>query len=68
MASGFSDVWTAIGKPGPGLTQNVSPSQVGRFDYWFSELNDAHTTPTNIWVIETSRSTHHAVVIDVTVQ
>jgi len=68
MASGFSDVWTAIGKPGPGLTQTVAPAPVGRFDYWFSELNDEHTTPTNIWVVETSRSTHHAVVIDVAVQ
>ena len=63
LASGFRDVWTALGNPGPGLTQPV-----GRVDYWFAELNDAHTTPTNIWVIETARSTHHAVVIDVTVQ
>ena len=38
---------------------------VGR--YWFAE-RDPHTTPANIWVIETARSTHHAVVIDVTVQ
>ena len=26
LASRFSDVWTAIGKPGPGLTQTVLPS------------------------------------------
>jgi endonuclease/exonuclease/phosphatase family metal-dependent hydrolase len=68
LASGFRDVWTAIGKPGPGLTQTGPLSPAGRVDYWFAELNDPHTTPTDIWVIETSRSTHHAVVIDVTVQ
>jgi endonuclease/exonuclease/phosphatase family metal-dependent hydrolase len=69
MASGFRDVWTAVGPPGdPGLTQTLSSSQVGRFDYWWSELTGQRATPTAVWVVETSRSTHHAVVVDVSVQ
>ena len=69
MASGFRDAWTAIGRSGdPGLTQTLSPAQSGRFDYWWSELTGERAAPTAIWVVETSRSSHHALVIDVTVQ
>ena len=69
MASRFTDAWTAIVKTGdPGITQNVPPSQVGRVDYWWSELTDQHATPGAIKVVETSSSNHHAVVIDVNVQ
>ncbi|MEO8256965.1 MAG: endonuclease/exonuclease/phosphatase family protein, partial [Acidobacteriota bacterium] len=69
MASGFRDVWVAVGQPGaPGFTQTASTSPVGRMDYWWSELTDQHVTPAAISIVETSRSSHHAVVIDVTVQ
>jgi endonuclease/exonuclease/phosphatase family metal-dependent hydrolase len=67
MASGFKDAWSSVGQPdAPGFTQTVSP--VGRFDYWWSELSDQHAIPTAVSVVETSSSSHHAVVIDVAVQ
>ncbi len=69
VASGFKDTWTAIVKTAdPGITENLSPSQVGRFDYWWSERTDQHAAPTAIWVVQTASSTHYAVVIDVNVQ
>ena len=65
MSSGFADAWPAIVKTGePGTTQNPS----GRVDYWWSELTDQRATPTAIKVLETSSSTHFAVVVDASVR
>jgi hypothetical protein len=68
MASGFKDTWTLVRTTDAGVTQALDLTQLGRFDYWWSELTDPHATPTEIWVVKTWRSTHHAVVVDVKVQ
>jgi endonuclease/exonuclease/phosphatase family metal-dependent hydrolase len=69
MTGAFKDSWTAIVLTNDaGMTKDLSPSQLGRVDYWWQELTDTHATPTAMWVVKTWRSTHHAVVVDVNVQ
>jgi endonuclease/exonuclease/phosphatase family metal-dependent hydrolase len=69
MAGSFKDTWTAMVRTNDqGMTKALSPTQLGRFDYWWYELTDTHVTPTAMWVVKTWRSTHHAVVVDVSVQ
>jgi endonuclease/exonuclease/phosphatase family metal-dependent hydrolase len=69
MAGAFKDSWTAIVRTNDaGMTQDLSPTQLGRVDYWWQELTNSHATPTAMWVVKTWRSTHHAVVVDVNVQ
>lgn len=80
MTGQFDDAWHTLverfqGAPGPdkGYTKNVrgiAPyvGQPGRIDYWFHERGSSTVVPTEIAVLETQRSDHHAVVMWVRVQ
>jgi len=39
----------------------------GRIDYWWQEKVDTQVRGTEVWVIKTKRSDHHALVIDLDV-
>ncbi|HXW06899.1 MAG TPA: endonuclease/exonuclease/phosphatase family protein [Vicinamibacterales bacterium] len=70
MAGGFTDAWPVLAGTDPGYTMDVrtlSP-QPGRIDYWWQEKTDASARVTEIWVLKTRRSDHHAVVVDVEVK
>jgi endonuclease/exonuclease/phosphatase family metal-dependent hydrolase len=72
MAGTFTDAWTVIAGPTEyGFTKdvrNVAPYQPGRIDYWFEEPADTHARVTEMWVVKTTRSDHHPVVVDVDVK
>jgi endonuclease/exonuclease/phosphatase family metal-dependent hydrolase len=76
----FDDGWWSLverfqAAPGPdkGYTKNVRSiapwtGQPGRIDYWFHEKNATTVIPTEIAVLETQRSDHHALLMWVKVQ
>jgi len=76
----FDDAWWSLvnrlqGPPGPdpGYTKNVRAidpwiGQPGRIDYWFHTRGSQNVVPTEITVLETQRSDHHAVVMWVRVE
>jgi endonuclease/exonuclease/phosphatase family metal-dependent hydrolase len=76
----FDDAWTTLVEryqappgPDPGYTKNVrgiAPwiGQPGRIDYWFHEKASTAVQPTEIAVLQTLRSDHHAVLMWVHVQ
>ncbi|MBA2302553.1 MAG: endonuclease/exonuclease/phosphatase family protein [Acidobacteria bacterium] len=76
----YDDAWWSLvqsqqASPGPdaGYTKNyrtIAPwvGQPGRIDYWFHEKGSATAVPTEIAVLETQRSDHHAVIMWVRVQ
>ena len=74
----FDDAWSTLverlqSDPDKGYTKNVRAiapwvGQPGRIDYWFHERNSTTAIPTEIAVLETQRSDHHAVVLWVKVQ
>jgi len=71
MAALFTDTWSALAPGDPGFTKdsrNVSPSVPGRIDYWWQEKLDASARATEVWVVKTKRSDHHALLIDVDVR
>jgi endonuclease/exonuclease/phosphatase family metal-dependent hydrolase len=72
MASTVVDVWPLLaGTAESGFTQDVQtvvPNQPARVDYWFQEPTDQHAKASEIWVVKTTRSSHHAVVVDVEVK
>jgi endonuclease/exonuclease/phosphatase family metal-dependent hydrolase len=80
MVALFDDAWQTLverfqGLPGPdkGYTKkvrNVEPwvGQPGRIDYWFHEKGSTVAVPSEIAVVETERSDHHAVVFWVKVR
>lgn len=59
----------ALLAPGdPGITKDVRDSAgglPGRIDYWWQESNDPRALATEIWLIKTARSDHHALMIGV---
>lgn len=71
MAGVFTDTWAALVNTGDqGTTaQSFGPSgQPARVDDWWQEISDTRARATEVWVIKTARSSHHAVVAEVKVQ
>jgi hypothetical protein len=42
--------------------------QPGRIDHWWQEKVSPEARATEVWVVKTSRSDHHALIVDVQVQ
>jgi endonuclease/exonuclease/phosphatase family metal-dependent hydrolase len=71
MSGAFADTWTALAATDQGFTmdkRNSAGGVPGRIDYWWQELSDTQVRGSEIWVIKTTRSDHHALVIDLEVQ
>lgn len=70
MAGMFTDTWTALAAGDQGFTMHVrSCGQcTRRIDYWWQEKADIQALGSEIWVVKTTRSDHHAVVLDVLVK
>ncbi len=71
MGGAFADTWTALAADDQGFTmdkRNSAGGVPGRIDYWWQELSDTQVRGSEIWVIKTTRSDHHALVIDLEVQ
>jgi endonuclease/exonuclease/phosphatase family metal-dependent hydrolase len=64
----FTDTWALLAPGDPGITKDVRDSAgglPGRIDYWWQESNDPRALATEIWLIKTARSDHHALMIGV---
>ena len=71
LAGTFANVWSAlVTTPDAGITTETfgSPAQPARVDGWWQELDAAKAGATEVWVIKTGRSDHHAVVAEVNVR
>jgi endonuclease/exonuclease/phosphatase family metal-dependent hydrolase len=71
MSGVFADTWPLLAPGDQGFTMDKRSSAggaPGRIDYWWQEITDTQAHGTEIWVIKTTRSDHHAVVLDVQVQ
>lgn len=71
MSGAFADTWPLLAPGDQGFTmdkRNSAGGAPGRIDYWWQEISDTQARGTEIWVIKTTRSDHHAVVLDVQVQ
>ncbi|HUR34209.1 MAG TPA: endonuclease/exonuclease/phosphatase family protein [Vicinamibacterales bacterium] len=72
LTSGYADVWPALADPAEsGFTTEArsgSPAATARVDYWLQELVDPHARASEVWVVKTARSDHHALVVDVDVK
>jgi endonuclease/exonuclease/phosphatase family metal-dependent hydrolase len=71
MSGAFADTWTALAANDQGFTmdkRNSAGGVPGRIDYWWQEISDTQVRGSEIWVIKTTRSDHHALVIDLEVQ
>jgi endonuclease/exonuclease/phosphatase family metal-dependent hydrolase len=71
MAAAFADIWSALVKtPDRGLTTQAfaGTAAPARVDSWWQELNGAQSSATEVWVVKTTRSTHHAVIAEVAIQ
>jgi endonuclease/exonuclease/phosphatase family metal-dependent hydrolase len=78
--SKFRDTWAALINPfqsapgpDPGYTKDkrtIAPwtGQPGRIDYWFHELTNTDARPSEVAVVHTARSDHHALLTSVTVK
>jgi len=70
MRGAFADAWTLLAPNDQGFTMDKRSSAgntPGRIDYWWQEITDTQARGTEIWVIKTKRSDHHALVIDLDV-
>jgi len=66
VARSFTDVWGLLAPGDPGITKDKRDSAgglPGRIDYWWQERNDPRLTATEVWLIKTTRSDHHALMI-----
>jgi endonuclease/exonuclease/phosphatase family metal-dependent hydrolase len=71
MAGTYNDTWQLLVNANDiGYTKDVRQVslQPGRIDYWWQEKTDTHARASEIWVVKTARSDHHAVVADVDVK
>jgi len=67
MRGAFADAWTLLAPDDQGFTMDKRSSAgntPGRIDYWWQEITDTQVRGTEVWVIKTKRSDHHALVID----
>jgi len=70
MQGAFADAWTLLAPDDQGFTMDKRSSAgntPGRIDYWWQEITDTQVRGTEVWVIKTKRSDHHALVIDLDV-
>ncbi len=70
MQGAFADAWTLLAPDDQGFTMDKRSSAgntPGRIDYWWQEITDTQVRGTEVWVIKTNRSDHHALVIDLDV-
>jgi len=70
MQGAFADAWTLLAPADQGFTMDKRSSAgntPGRIDYWWQEITDTQARGTELWVIKTKRSDHHALVIDLDV-
>ena len=71
MSGAFADTWPVLAANDQGFTmdkRNSAGGEPGRIDYWWQEISDTQVRGSEIWVIKTTRSDHHALVIDLEVQ
>jgi endonuclease/exonuclease/phosphatase family metal-dependent hydrolase len=71
MSGAFADIWAALAVNDQGFTmdkRNSAGGAPGRIDYWWQEITDMQMRGSEIWVIKTTRSDHHALVVDLEVQ
>ncbi|MBA2603887.1 MAG: endonuclease/exonuclease/phosphatase family protein, partial [Acidobacteria bacterium] len=71
MAAMFTDAWTSLAGSDQGFTmdaRNSAGNQPGRIDYWWQEKADSQALGSEVWVVKTTRSDHHIVVLDVQVK
>jgi endonuclease/exonuclease/phosphatase family metal-dependent hydrolase len=70
VARSFRDVWALLAPGDPGITKDgrdAAGGLPGRIDYWWQERNDPRLTANEVWLIKTTRSDHHALMIGVSV-
>ena len=71
ISGAFADTWTLLAPGDQGFTmdkRNIAGNAPGRIDYWWQEITDTPVRGSEIWVIKTTRSDHHALVTDFSVQ
>jgi endonuclease/exonuclease/phosphatase family metal-dependent hydrolase len=71
MAAVFADVWaTLVATPDAGITTAAvgTPPQPARVDGWWQERSASGALATEVWIVKTQRSDHHAVVADIEVR
>ncbi len=71
MASVFADVWpTLVTTPDIGITTAAfgTPAQPARVDGWWQERPASGASATEVWIVKTGRSDHHAVLADIEVR
>lgn len=71
MSGALADTWTVLAPGDQGFTmdqRNSAGGIPGRIDYWWQEISDTQGRGSEIWVIKTKRSDHHALVLDLEVQ
>lgn len=72
ITGAYADVWTArAGTQEYGFT--IEPAAgtstpASRADYWLQEAGSGSASASEVWVVKTTRSDHHAVVVDVEVR
>jgi endonuclease/exonuclease/phosphatase family metal-dependent hydrolase len=71
MSAAFADVWaTLVTAPDAGITMAGfgAPAQPARVDGWWQERTGSGASATEVWVVKTGRSDHHAVVAEIEVR
>jgi endonuclease/exonuclease/phosphatase family metal-dependent hydrolase len=71
MAAVFADVWaTLVTTPDAGITMSAfgTPPQPARVDGWWQERTGNGASASEVWIVKTARSDHHAVVADIEVR
>ena len=71
MASVLADVWsTLVTTPDAGITMAAfgAPAQAARVDGWWQERTGSGASATEVWIVKTARSNHHAVVAEIEVR
>jgi endonuclease/exonuclease/phosphatase family metal-dependent hydrolase len=71
MAAVFADVWaTLVTTPDAGITMAAFGTlpQPARVDGWWQERSGSGALATEVWIVKTDRSDHHAVVAEIEVR
>lgn len=71
MAAVFADVWaTLVTTPDAGITMAAfgTAPQPARVDGWWQERSGSGALATEVWIVKTERSDHHAVVAEIEVR
>lgn len=71
FAASFTDVWAVLARDDHGFTIDARASaggQPGRIDYWWQDTGNSQVRATEVWVVKTTRSDHHALMMDVEVR